>query len=150
MAVSKDISLDRPTLKSRTDPPGLTPSKEAFALLYEREMRSLQPTCSKIERSTNPLTCCRAIWLNSCRNKINHVRSAKSIAIEQHRRRHFWNPSHLQKRKCCSTIHSIPKGEYDRSSDDVVTSTNKEYFELSDKKSPSPCEIHSQSRSKRQ
>lgn len=41
MAVSKDISLDRPTLKSRTDPPGLTPSKEAFALLYERENAQL-------------------------------------------------------------------------------------------------------------
>ena len=43
--------------------------------------------------------------------------------------RHFWIPCHLQKRKCCSIVTIFQtKRKYDRSLDDVVTSTGEFEF----------------------
>lgn len=78
------------------------------------------------KRSTNLLRCCRTIWMNGCGNTMNHVRTAGSIAMGKHRCRHSWIPCHLQKRKCCSIVTTFQtKRKYNRSSDDVITSTAK-------------------------
>ena len=56
---------------------------------------------------------------------MNHVHTAGSIAMEKRRCRHSWIPCHLQKRKCCSIVTTFQtKRKYDKSSDDVVTSTD--------------------------
>ena len=86
-------------------------SRNSIKLLFEK-------------RSTNPLRCCRTIWMNGCGNTMNHVHTAGSIAMGKRRCRHSWIPCHLQKRKCCSIVTTFQtKRIYDRSSDDVVTST---------------------------
>ena len=77
------------------------------------------------KRSTNPLRCCRMIWMNGCRNTMNYVRTAENIVMEKRLCRHSWIPCLLQKRKCCSIVTTFQtKRKYDRSSDDVVTSTH--------------------------
>ena len=86
-------------------------SRNSIKLLFEK-------------RSTNPLRCCRTIWMNGCGNTMNHVHTAGSIAMGKRQRRHSWIPCHLQKRKCCSIVTTFQtKRKYDKSSDDVVTST---------------------------
>lgn len=76
------------------------------------------------KRSTNPLRCCRMIWMNGCGNTMNYVRTAENIVMEKRLCRHSWIPCLLQKRKCCSIVTTFQtKRKYDRSSDDVVTST---------------------------
>ena len=51
-------------------------------------------------------------------------RTAGSVVMGKRRCRHSWIPCHLQKRKCCSIVTTFQtKRKYDRSSDDVVTST---------------------------
>ena len=78
------------------------------------------------KRSTNPLRCCSTIWMNGCGNTMNHVRIVGSIAMGKRLCRHSWIPCHLQKRKCCSIVTTFQtKRKYDKSSDDVVTSTHK-------------------------
>lgn len=87
-------------------------SRNSIKLLFEK-------------RSTHPLRCCRTIWMNGCGNTMNHVHTAGSIAMGKRRCRHSWIPCHLQKRKCCSIVTTFQtKRKYDRSSDDVVTSTD--------------------------
>ena len=81
------------------------------------------------KRSTNPLRCCRMIWMNGCGNTMNYVRTAENIVMEKRLCRHSWIPCLLQKRKCCSIVTTFQtKRKYDRSSDDVVTSTVNHLF----------------------
>lgn len=55
---------------------------------------------------------------------MNYVRTAENIVMEKRLCRHSWIPCLLQKRKCCSIVTTFQiKRKYDRSSDDVVTST---------------------------
>ena len=60
-------------------------------------------------------------WLQKYNESRPH---SGSIAMGKRQCRHSWIPCHLQKRKCCSIVVTFQnKRKYDRSSDDVVTST---------------------------